>query len=256
MSSTTVAGRAQAGGSLQQAWNAAVSTARGRLPQRYLEPWSADFDACVRPLLVPGVRILDAGAGRKPTIPPGERPPGCVYVGIDISAEELERAGPDAYDDAAVSDVTKLVPGYVDGFDLVLSWQVLEHVKPLDDAIANFRSYLRPGGTLVAEMSGTFSAFGMANRVLPHRLGRWLAPKLAGREEGSVFPAHYHHCYAGAFEDMAWDWTSWQTIPRYLGAFYFGFARPLQAAYVGYEEWARVAGHRNLATHYVIHAVK
>jgi len=241
---------------VSSAWDAALGMARGQLPPRYLEPWSAQFDACIQPLLVPGVRILDAGAGRKPTIPPELRPRDCYYVGVDISAEELERAGPDAYDDAAVSDVTKLVRGYVEDFDLVISWQVLEHVKPLEDAIANFHSYLRPGGTLVAEMSGTFSAFGLANRVIPNNIGRWLAPKLAGREEGSVFPAHYHHCYASAFDRMAEGWTEWHTIPRYLGAFYFGFARPLQAAYVGYEQWALNSGRRNLATHYVVNAVK
>jgi len=255
MSTATLTGQ-RAKGNLGAAADAAMNMARGKLPERYLEPWTEEFERCVRPLLVPGVRILDAGAGLKPTIPVEDRPAGCVYVGIDISADELERAGPGAYDDSAVSDVTRLVPGYVERFDLVLSWQVLEHVKPLDQAIENFRRYLKPGGTLVAEMSGTFSAFGLANRLIPHSIGRWLAPKLAGREEGSVFPAHYHHCYARAFDRMATNWSSWRTIPRYLGGFYFGFARPVQAAYIGYEEWARKSGLRNLATHYVIEAVK
>src|SRR5689334_448843 len=98
MSTASLTTQTQQKGTVAGALDAAMSTLKGSLPQRYLEPWSADFEQSVRPLLVPGVRILDAGAGRKPTIPPEDRPAGCVYVGIDISAEELERAGPDAYD--------------------------------------------------------------------------------------------------------------------------------------------------------------
>src|SRR4051794_27696194 len=70
---------------VSSAWDAALGMARGQLPPRYLEPWSAQFDACIQPLLFPGVRILDAGAGRKPTIPPELRPRDCYYVGVDIS---------------------------------------------------------------------------------------------------------------------------------------------------------------------------
>jgi SAM-dependent methyltransferase len=234
----------------------ARETARGRLPPRYAEPWRAPFDALARPHLVHGVRILDAGAGRSPTIPPAARPGGCFYAGLDLSREELDRAGPGAYDEAIVCDITTRHSDLAGRFDLVLSWQVLEHVKPLDRAIENFRSYLRPGGGFVAEMSGTFAVFGLVNQAIPHRAARWLAGRLVAREPDSIFPAHYHRCYYTALQRIGAAWRSWTTVPRYVGAHYFRFAPLLQACYIAYEEWTLRTDHRNLASHYVVSAVK
>jgi len=229
---------------------------RGDLPARYAEEQRVLFDELVAPALVSGAAVLDVGAGRAPTVPLGVRPGDIHYAGLDLSRAELDAAPAGSYDETVVSDAARRVPELENRFDLALSWQVLEHVKPLDPVIANLRSYLRPGGRLVAQFSGTFSAFGVLNQLLPHRASVWLLHRLNDRPTESVFPAYYHHCWQRAIEKMFVDWTSVRVVPRYLGAGYFRFSRPLLASYVAYEEWAMRGEHPNLASYYLIDAVR
>ena len=58
----------------------------------------------------------------------------------------MEHAPEGSYDEMFVGDITKRVAELEGRFDLIICFQVLEHVKPLDDAIENLRCYLRPGG--------------------------------------------------------------------------------------------------------------
>jgi SAM-dependent methyltransferase len=239
-------------------WATVRATLRQRtLPPRYDRERALDlFPSQVRASLHPGIRILDAGAGRTPTIPVAERPAGCQYVGLDISAPELQAAPAGSYQRMVVGDIKQEVPELRDQFDLVVSYQVLEHVKPLEAAFANFHRYLRPGGRVVAQMSGAFSAFGVINRLVPQRLGIWALEHLVGRPRESVFPAFYHRCSYGQLARILQPWGQWEIIPRFDGAGYFRFSRVFQAAYIAYEEWALRRNHRNLATHYLVVAIK
>ncbi len=45
-------------------------------------------------------------------------------------------------------------------------------------------------------------------------------------------------------------------MPRYKAGAYVRFFRPLERAYIGYENWVERTGRANLATHYVIWAVR
>jgi hypothetical protein len=137
-------------------------------------------------------------------------------------------------------------------FDIVVSWQVLEHVKPLAVALANIRSYLRPGGLFVAHLSGTFSPFGLANRVIPQRAAVWLMHRLLDRDPTSVFPAYYDKCWYSALESLGRCWKTFSVHPRYAGAGYFRFSPMMQRLSLAYEEWTIRSGHYNLATHYLL----
>ncbi|HLB22616.1 MAG TPA: methyltransferase domain-containing protein, partial [Dehalococcoidia bacterium] len=141
-------------------------------------------------------------------------------------------------------------------FDLVVSFQVFEHVKPLDVAFDNMRAYLKPGGLAIVQMSATWSVFGMINQVVPQSLAVWLLRKATGRSKESVFPAPYHKCSNSALEEILRPWSRSEIRPLYLGADYFKFFGPLARAYVLYENWAMRGGHRNLASHYLVQAVK
>lgn len=223
-----------------------------RLPARYAEHWHERFDSHAEVSLAPGVRILDVGSGRTPTLVPRRRPQGCFYAGLDLSREELERAPVGSYDTIIEADAIRPLAELRERFDLVLSWQVLEHVKPLDAALANLHSYLRPGGRMVALLSGGFSAFGLINRAISPRLGPWALQHLIGRDPETVFPAYYDRCYYAALVDMLEIWSRAEVIPLFRGAVYFSFSRTLQGIYVGFENWAARTGRRNLATHYLL----
>ena len=224
------------------------------LPARYAQSWEGPFRDRAQALFRPEIAILDVGAGRRPTIEPSARPPGCRYVGLDISADELAAAPDGSYDETWVADATRRIPELEGRFDLVISFQVLEHVTPLEGAFANFRAYLRPGGHFVGQFSGTFSFFALASRLIPHRLSKWLLSHLTERPTTTIFPAHYHHCWDSAIRRSLDSWARVEVEPRYLGAGYLRFLPPAQRLYLIYEEWARRSGRRNLATHYLVSA--
>jgi cyclopropane fatty-acyl-phospholipid synthase-like methyltransferase len=229
------------------------------LPARYHRPvWhlGEQFDQAMLDSLRPGMRILDLGSGRGPALWPKDRPPGVTYAGLDISLSELKAAPPGSYDEMYQADATRRVPELESSFDLVVSFQVFEHVKPLDVAFDNMRAYLKPGGRAIVQMSGTWSVFGMINQVIPQRLAVWVLQKATRRSKESIFPAPYHKCSAGALDDVLESWSTHEIIPLYLGADYFQFFSPLARGYVAYENWAMNGHRRNLASHYLVIAEK
>lgn len=227
-----------------------------RLPARYDEPWREAFDRRVAAALVPGVKILDVGSGRSPTIPEVSRPSGCRYVGLDLSRVELDAAPVGSYDETYAADVTCRVSELEGQFDLAVSWQVLEHVQPLTQAIENIRTYLKSDGLFVAQLSGGRSLFGLVNRILPHKLGVEGMRVLLQRDPQTVFPAYYDRCtYGGLVEAMS-EWNAVTVTPRYRGAGYFNFFGPAQAVYILFESTLEKRSARQWATHYLIEARK
>jgi len=225
---------------------------RRPIPPRYDQHPVTIFEQAVQANLRPGLAILDVGSGRRPALDPATRPPGSRYAGLDICATELELAPPGSYSDHYVADITQPLPELREQFDLIVSWQVLEHVSHTDRALANLHDYLRPGGRLVAILSGRFSIFGMLNTVIPSGAGVWLMKHLLRRPPESVFPAHYDRCHATALQRELGDWSDADVRPIYQGGSYFNFCLPLRSAYFGYENWAERSGRANLATHYLI----
>jgi SAM-dependent methyltransferase len=223
----------------------------GILPDRYARQMQDEFFARARPLLIPGIAILDIGAGRYPTIAPADRPLGCRYVGLDIEADEIAAARPDAYDESLVADVTTPL-NRDEEFDLALSWQVLEHVSPLADAFENLRLSLRPGGRLIAQLTGSNAAFAVFGRLIPHRAKLWMATRLLGHREEEKFPTRYDRSSYRALTHLLEPWSKVEIVPFYRGATYLKFARPLMRTYLVYESAAERRGARNLATHYLV----
>ncbi len=241
---------------ISKSLDAGRSALVGRLPERYNDDWRRVFHDRLCDALAPGMRILDAGGGRDPTVSVDQRPPGCHYTGLDISYSELAGAPKGSYDEVVVADIIQPVPALQARFDLILSFQVLEHVEPLEQALANMATYLRPGGRLIAQMSGKYSIFGIVNDIIPEAVKMRLLVDVLGRTRESIFPAFYHHCWFNALEEMLRHWRTVEIVPLWLGANYLHFLRVLQASYIVYEEWALRSGHHNLATHYVVDAVR
>jgi SAM-dependent methyltransferase len=227
--------------------------AKGRLPERYSYKLWDCFRCQVSAVLENGQVILDIGSGARPAVPVEHRPDGCRYIGLDISASELELAPAGSYDELRVADITRSNAQLAGSCDLALSYQALEHIKPLPDALEQIRGTLRPGGVLVAQLSGTFSLFGLLNKVIPHRSTVWLVKTLRIRKPERVFPAHYHRCWEGAIRKAMAPWSDVRILSLHRGAQpYFNFSRLAQAAYVGYEEWVLTGSHGNLAPYYII----
>lgn len=229
-----------------------VEGAYRALPARYLTDWREPFDRAAAASLVPGCRVLDIGSGRLPAIPPDRRPTGCHYVGLDLSGTELQMADAAAYDETIVADVCNYQTALVGTFDLIVSWQVLEHVPDLGVALENARRYLRPGGVLVAQFSGRYSLFGFPNRLLPHRLARLALKVLLSRDPDTVFPAYYEGCYYDAILSKTRAWSRVRVISRFRGGVYLGFIPLVMGFYLKLEDSMIRGRHRNLASHYLL----
>lgn len=228
------------------------------LPPRYHWYWRDPFDRAIGDRLRPGMRILDIGSGRSPSVPVEARPADCVYTGLDLSPVELEAAGEDAYDEVIVGDITESIPALANRFDLAVSWQVLEHVSRLDDAVDHIQGYLRVGGTLVCFLSGKFSVYALANRMLPDRVGHALVTKIMRRtpEESPVFAARYHRCYATGLRGAFRDWSDLEITPFYRAGTYFFFSPKLLKVFLAYENLAYRRRMANLASHYLVVATR
>jgi SAM-dependent methyltransferase len=224
----------------------------GLLPQRYAFPMQRVFRERLEALLVPGVTILDVGAGRTPALPAARRPASSRYIGLDVSRDELLAADAGAYDECHVHDITAPVASLAGRVDIVLSWQVLEHVSSTALAFDAMRRMLRPGGTLLAQLSGSFACFSLAARVLPHGLRAALMRRLLGTPAEVKFPTRYDRCWATAIERSLSGWSAVEIVPFYRGAAYLRPLRPAQIAYLWYESAIARRDIRNLATHYLV----
>lgn len=235
--------------------HAARAARRGELPPRYAgynASWMSDFKGLAGPALKPGARVLDVGAGRRPMFPPDERPAGVTYVGLDVVRSELDAAPTGSYDEKVAADVTKPLASLERQFDLIVSWQVFEHLRSVPAALENFHAYLRPGGYAIVCLSGRNSLFGILNMLLPRRLGVGLVARVMRRDPETVFPAYYNHCYWSALDKLGRPWSSVEIEAKWAGAGYFRSLVHVQAAYILYEEWAAASGRNNLATHYFL----
>jgi len=223
-----------------------------RLPARYREAWGTEFWGYVNAALRPGAVVLDVG--RRPTISNALRPAGTHYAGLDISGSELDAAPAGSYDETVVSPAQIPVPSLVGRFDLVVAWQVLEHVRDLDRAAEAFRSYSREGGWFVACLSGRHAAYAIVNRVLPASAGKHLVARVRRRPPETVFPAYYDHCDERGLREAFAGWEELHVVPLWHGADYFMRLPGLLQLYLAYEDWAIRRGLTNLATHYVVAA--
>jgi SAM-dependent methyltransferase len=199
-----------------------------------------------------GIRVLDIGSGRRPTIPHAWRPSNTYYVGLDVSAEELAVAASRSYDEVIVGDVASPIADIAGHFDLIVSWQVLEHVDDLKAALDNMKSYLRPGGRMVSLLSGSYAAFAIIARITPYWLRARAMDKLLHLDPDTKFPTRYDKCYYQALDHTLSSWSRHEILPLYRGDVYFTFYRPLEQLYLFYENWTYRSGRSNLATHYLI----
>ncbi len=227
-----------------------------QLPVRYQVSPRSRFDERIAASLAPGGLVLDVGGGRNPCVSSAQRPVGCIYAGLDISSAELAAAPPGSYDEMWVGRVEEYRPELEGRFDLVVSWQVLEHVRNMAESLANIRRYLRPGGTFIAQLSGRFSVFAALNALIPQRPAIWVMERLLDRPPDSVFPAYYNRCWQSALLRLGGSWASFEVVPIHCSAIYFNFSKRLQRAYLAYEDWIAAHELHNLAGHYLIVGVR
>jgi SAM-dependent methyltransferase len=116
-------------------------------------------------------RMLEAGGGSSSWVP---LPPGAEITTVDISQEQLDRN--DYATEKLLGDLETFDYG-ARRFDLVVCWDVLEHLERPEAAIERLVAILQPGGRLIVKGPLPYSLKGFVTRFSPH----W------------VHVAHYRH---------------------------------------------------------------
>ncbi|MEO1228794.1 MAG: methyltransferase domain-containing protein [Myxococcota bacterium] len=185
-------------------------------------------------LLAPKLRVLDVGGGKHPaiSIETKERL-GLDVTGLDISADELDRAPKGAYDRVLVGDVSQMS---LDGeYDLILSTAVLEHVKDVGQTMCVLSRALAPNGRMGHFVPCGRSLFARLNRALDDDVSRSLLFGLfPGARKGQGFPAYYDRCWPGEFRKLADDnGLRIEDVTPFFQSGYLSFFAPAHAVEVG-----------------------
>lgn len=120
------------------------------------------------------VSVLEAGCGSTSYVTMGLR---ARVTGLDISAKQLERHP--ELDERILGDV-ETYPLERDHFDLIVCWDVLEHLRHPRRAVANLACSLGPGGLLVLALPNVLSLKGLITKFTPHAFHVWVYRRLFG----------------------------------------------------------------------------
>jgi SAM-dependent methyltransferase len=120
------------------------------------------------------LRVLDAGCGGTTRL--SFSVPAWI-VGIDASARQLERNR--TLDERIVGDVQvhRFAPR---SFDVVIAWQLLEHLPKPEEALLRFREALDDGGLLILGVPNVLSVKGLVTKFTPHSFHVWVYRRLTG----------------------------------------------------------------------------
>jgi SAM-dependent methyltransferase len=133
----------------------------------------------------PKLRVLDAGCGTQNYLR-FDRP---VHVtGIDISAAQLEK-NPELSERIVGDLQTYELP--VMAYDVVVCWDVLEHLKDPRSALIRLANAVAPGGILVVGSPNPASLKGMVTRLTPYKFHVWVYRRFFNDGDGgNPFPTY------------------------------------------------------------------
>ena len=113
------------------------------------------------------IKLLEAGCGSATHFKlEGVR----TSVGIDISPHQLERNK--AINEKILGDI-QTYPLKTADFDLIICWDVIEHLPRPQDALRNMFNALRPGGLAVLGFPHAASLKGIVTKITPYWFHRW-----------------------------------------------------------------------------------
>ena len=127
-----------------------------------------------------GFRLLEAGCGSMSKVQLSEK----VHItGIDIS--EMQLARNNSLDERIVGDIqTWKFPKH--SFDIIICWEVLEHLNYPDRALDNFFDSVKPGGLIILAYPNLYSLKGMITKFTPHQVHIWYYRHLLHRPDAGI----------------------------------------------------------------------
>jgi SAM-dependent methyltransferase len=139
------------------------------------------------------IRIYEAGGGSTSYLPPDLLRSADITI-VDIDDTQLRN---NRYARSKICGDIQAQRFPAESFDLVVCYNVIEHIERPDRAIDNFLEALAPGGLTFIAAPNPLSFSGLATRYTPHWFHVWfyriaLGCKDAGRPGNPPFPVVYH----------------------------------------------------------------
>lgn len=158
-------------------------------------------------VLAPGRRVLDAACGEGYGSALLARAGGEV-LGLDIGAEAVaharQRYGGMAGLAFAQADVTAL-DDYADAsFDLIVSFETLEHVQAQERMLDGFARLLAPGGLLLVSTPDKHTSTDLTGVVNPHHVRELYRPEFEAMLDAR-FPARRLFGQKNLFQSVLWS---------------------------------------------------
>ena len=132
------------------------------------------LDACLA--VLPEPQVMDAGCGGAMRV---KLPGDAVLNGIDISPQSAARNT--TLSNILIGDVQSY-PLPRAAFDIVICWELLEHVQDPVAALSNLIAATKPGGTIVLAFPNPASLKGIVTRFSPHGLHVWMLRHFWGQK--------------------------------------------------------------------------
>jgi SAM-dependent methyltransferase len=129
--------------------------------------------------------VLDAGCGPRCVLDYGAD---AEVTGLDVSPAILERNT--RLDHAIVADLAG-APLEDERYDLIVCWDVLEHLDDARSALETMARALAPGGALVLKAPSLNSPKGIVTKLTPHRFHVWIYRHFDVAGDATPFPTRF-----------------------------------------------------------------
>ena len=133
------------------------------------------------------IAVLEAGCGSATHVRLGDN---ARIVGIDISEDQLAR---NTYVSQKILGDIQTYDFDEGSFDIIMCWDVLEHLPDPEKALNSFARAVKPGGVILLALPNVYSLKGLITKFTPHRFHVWayrnvFANPNAGRPGYAPFP--------------------------------------------------------------------
>jgi SAM-dependent methyltransferase len=142
--------------------------------------------------------VLDAGCGPECILEYGTD---AEVTGLDVSPTILERNS--RLDHAIVADLAG-APLDDERYDLIVCWDVLEHLDDARAALDTMARALAPGGVLVLKAPSLNSPKGLVTKLTPYRFHVWVYRRFEVAGDAAPFPTRFDRSMSPA---ALWRWA-------------------------------------------------
>lgn len=151
-------------------------------------------------------RVLDIGCGPAALLSELAAT-GCQATGVDRSPQALRLAGLIAAGTGRMALAPELDPAWKGTFDLIMSFEVIEHLEQDVDAMRDWQSYLRPGGRMILSTPAHPSRWNAADVWAGH-VRRYTRPQLQKAVADAGFTIELIECYGFPLANVMEIWRA------------------------------------------------